>query len=511
MPRPHTTMRKIREVLRLKWGEQLSVRKISLSLSLPRSTVSDYVRRATDAGLTWPLVDVEDDGLERLLFGPKVTPPPSHDLPDFQTVKQELRAKGVTLQLLWLEYRELHPDGYGYSQFCHLYREWRRHLDVVMRQDHKAGEKLFVDFPGLTIPVYDERTLQVTYRAELFVAVLGASNYLYAEALRSQELEHWVMAHAHAFSFFGGVPEVVVPDNLRSGVTTTHRYEPDVNATYLEMAQHYGCVIIPARPYKPRDKAKVEAGVQFCERWIIAVTRHEHFTSLGALNERIAELVERINNRPFKKLDGSRRSVYVEIERSALRPLPDQPYEFATWRRARVNIDYHVEIDRHYYSVPYTLAGEVVEVRVTQNTVEVMAKNRRVASHARSYQRGRHVTDPAHMPDSHRRHLEWTPGRIVSWAATNGPATASFIEGLLVSRPHPEQGFRSALGVMRLAKKYSPERLEAACAKALTLRSFSYKSIESMLKHGLESQALRAPAPRVHRAHDNIRGPDYYH
>jgi transposase len=510
MPRPHTTMRKIRDVLRLRLGDGFSLRQTSRSLGVPPSTVRECCQRATAAGLSWPLDEgLDDDALERLLYGARPSTSTKIPIPDFATVQLELRQKGVTLQLLWLEYRELHPTGYGYSQFCHHYRIWRQRRDVVMRQDHKAGEKMFVDFPGVTIPIYDERTLEVNFRAELFVAVLGASSYLFATALRSQQLEHWVGAHVSAFEFFGGCPEVVVPDNLKSAVTKAHRYEPDVNATYQEMATHYGVAIIPARPYKPRDKAKVEAGVQLAERWIIAVLRRERFTSLAALNERVEELVARINDKPFKKIAGSRSSLFAEIDAPALRALPADPYQFALWRAAKVNIDYHVEVDGHYYSVPYQLAGQILDVRVSATTVELFAKNRRVASHPRSYERGRHVTNAAHMPDSHRRYGEWTPSRIVAWAEKNGPETARFLDELLKSRPHPEQGFRSALGVMRLAVTYSPERLELACAKALSVRSFSYRSVESMLKHGLEQRGV-ARSPRSHRPHANIRGPRNY-
>ena len=510
MPRPHTTMRKVRDVLRLSWGEQLSLRQVARSLAMPHTTVALFLRRATEAGLTWPLPEeLDDDALEARLFA-ATAPSASHAAPDFAAVRKELAIKGVTLQLLWLEYKELHPDGYGYSQFCHLYGTWRRHRDVVMRQDHKAAEKLFVDYPGLTIPIYDERDLTVSFEAELFVAVLGSSSYTFAVATRSQQLEQWIGAHVQTFEFLGGCPEILVSDNLRSGVTRAHRYEPDVNATYQEMAAHYGCVVIPARPYRPRDKAKVEVGVQIAERWIIAVLRKQRFTSLGQLNEVIGELVLKINQKPFKKMEGSRASLFTELDQPALRPLPSDPYEFASFRSAKVNIDYHVEVEHHYYSVPYQLAGQVVDVRLTGSVVEIFLKNRRVASHLRSYHKGRHVTESAHMPDSHRRYLEWTPGRIVVWAEKNGPETAAFVDALMKSRPHPEQGFRSALGVMRLAKRYSPERLEAACARCLCVKSFSYKSVESVLKHGLDQRPLRDGVTRAHSAHGNIRGPNYY-
>lgn len=506
-------MRKIRDVLRLRLGEQLSLRQVSLSLVIPHTTVADYVRRARDAGITsWPLPDElsSDDALEARLFGSSASAPRVRPEPDFEVMKKELPKKGMTLMLLWVEYREEHPNGYEYSQFCQLYRIWRKKLDVTMRQDHKAGEKMFVDFPGLTVPIYDERDLTVSFRAELFVAVLGASSYLYAEALRSQALVHWCHAHENAFAFFGGCPAICVPDNLRSGVTTPHRYEADPNATYQEMAEHYGVVIIPARPYKPRDKAKVEVGVQIAERWIIMRLRKERFTSLGALNDRIDELVEIINQRPFKKLEGSRASVFAEIDQPALRPLPTTRYDFAVWTKAKVSLDYHLQIDRNFYSVPYHLVGSVLDVRTSANVVEIFFKNRRVASHKRSYAKNIAVTEAAHMPSSHRRHAQWTPSRIVHWAQKTGPSTAQFIAALMAARPHPEQGFRSALGVLRLEKRYGPERLELACARSLAIHSFSYKSVASILQHGLDQRPLAAVPMRANPTHSNIRGANYY-
>jgi transposase len=451
-----------------------------------------------------------DDALEARLFGSSASAPRVRPEPDFEVMKKELPKKGMTLMLLWVEYREEHPNGYEYSQFCQLYRIWRKKLDVTMRQDHKAGEKMFVDFPGLTVPIYDERDLTVSFRAELFVAVLGASSYLYAEALRSQALVHWCHAHENAFAFFGGCPAICVPDNLRSGVTTPHRYEADPNATYQEMAEHYGVVIIPARPYKPRDKAKVEVGVQIAERWIIMRLRKERFTSLGALNDRIDELVEIINQRPFKKLEGSRASVFAEIDQPALRPLPTTRYDFAVWTKAKVSLDYHLQIDRNFYSVPYHLVGSVLDVRTSANVVEIFFKNRRVASHKRSYAKNIAVTEAAHMPSSHRRHAQWTPSRIVHWAQKTGPSTAQFIAALMAARPHPEQGFRSALGVLRLEKRYGPERLELACARSLAIHSFSYKSVASILQHGLDQRPLAAVPMRANPTHSNIRGANYY-
>jgi len=506
-------MRKIRDVLRLSLHEGLSLRDVAASLQLPFTTVGDHVRRAKAAGLAWPLPDdLDDDGLEALLFTTAAPATDPRPLPDWAKVHVELRRPHVTLMLVWLEYKEAFPDGYAYSQFCERYRRWRRHVDVVMRQEHRAGEKCFVDFPGRRIPIYDEATGQRSFEAELFVAVLGASSYLYAEALRSQELLHWVTGHCHAFEFFGGCPAIVVCDNLRSGVTRPNRYEPDVNATYAEMAAHYGVAIIPARSYRPRDKAKVEAGVLVAERWIMARLRNEHFTSLGAANVEIARLVAWVNARPFKKLAGSRASLFAELDRPALRPLPANRYEFATWRRAKVNIDYHLEVraDRHYYSVPHRLVGQAVDVRLSAGTVEVFHRHRRVTSHVRVFTPG-YSTDAAHMPESHRRHAAWTPSRIIAWAAKNGPATARLAEVIMAARAHPEQGFRSCLGIVRLGERYGPGRLEAAAERALAVRAHSYRSIESILRTGLDRQPLPPKGPaRTHPSHDNVRGPDYY-
>jgi len=514
MPRPHIAMRKIRDALRLRFGEGLSIRQVSTSLCLPHTTVQDCLRRATEAGLSWPLPEelAADDALEARLYRRAVEASVERPLPDFAWMRRELLRPKVTLMLLWVEYRETHPDGYAYSQFCDLYRRWRKRLDLVMRQEHKAGEKAFVDFPGMTIPIWDPESGEKTCDAELFVAVLGASNYVYAEALPSQELMHWVHAHCNALEAFGGCPAVVVCDNLKSGVTRPHRYEPDVNATFQDMATHYKIAVIPARSYKPRDKAKAEAGVLLAERWIIARLRNETFTSLGELNARIVTLVSWLNDRPFKKLEGSRSKLFHEIERPALRSLPERRYEFATFRPARVGIDYHIEVrsERHFYSVPHRLVGEKVEVRLSARSVEVLHNGRRVASHLRAFRPG-FSTDHAHMPESHRRHAEWTPSRIVSWAEKTGPETAKLVEGVLSSRPHPEQGFRSCLGIVRLGERYGRDRLEAACRRALTVRSYSYRSVESILKKGLDRapEPSSTPAP-CHPNHDNVRGADYY-
>ncbi len=512
MPRPRLAMRKVREILRLARGEGLALRQVGAALGVPFTTVGDHLRRAERAGLSWPLPEELDDvALDALLFPKGAAPEPVRPVPDWGRVHRELRRPGVTLMLLWHEYREDHPDGYSYSQFCLHYRTFQRHLDLPMRQEHRAGERLFVDFPGTRLAIHDRRSGAVAFEAELFVAVLGASNFLHAEAIGSQGLEHWIDAHVHAFEALGCVPRVVVCDNLRSGVTRAHRYEPDVNATYEEMAAHYGVAIIPTRPRKPRDKAKVEAGVLLAERWILARLRNRRFYSLAEANAAIAECVAAINDRPFRKMAGSRRSWFEELERPVMRPLPATRYEFARWRIGlKVNIDYHVESNRHYYSVPHQLVGARVDVRTTANTVEVFHTSRRVASHLRDDTPGRHSTDPAHMPESHRRHAEWSPSRIIDWANKTGPSTAALAEAIMTSRPHPEQGYRSCLGIIRLADRYSPERVEAACTRALAVKALSYRSVESILRHGLDSQPLRAGPARTHPHHPNLRGAGYY-
>lgn len=515
MPRPRLDMRKVRDILRLAEGQGLSIRQTAASLGIPVMTVSNQLRRTRQAGVGWPLPEgMTDADLEARLFSrPPIPPSESRPLPDWNYVHRELRRPGVTLMLLWMEYKETHPEnGYGYSQFCLRYRAWQRHLDVVMRQEHRAGEKLFVDFPGQTLPIYERGSGEVALQAELFVAVLGASSYLYAEAVVSQDRQSWIQAHVGCFEALGCLPQIVVPDNLASAVKKAHRYEPDLNASYQEMAAHYQVAIIPARPRKPRDKAKAEAGVLLAERWILARLRNRRFYSLAEVNAEIAKLVAWLNDRPFKKLPGSRRQLFEELERPVMRPLPASRYSYGAWKiGVKVNIDYHVEWDRHYYSVPYQLVGQRVDLRASAGAVEVFHSSKRVASHLRSFSPGRHTTDPAHMPDSHRRHAEWTPSRIVAWAEHTGPNTAALAEEIMQARTHPEQGYRSCLGIIRLADRYGTERVEAACARALAARALSYRSVESILSHGLDSQPLgERPPPRTHRRHHNLRGPEYY-
>jgi len=504
-------MRQVREVLRLKWECGFSDRKTARGCGLSRPAVAEYVKRATAAGLSWPLpAALEDGALEARLFPPAPVHVGPRPLPDLPTMHRELARKGVTLMLLWEEYKAVHPEGLQYSQFCEHYRGYARRLDLPMRQVHRAGEKCFVDYAGQTVPVIDRHTGEV-HAAQIFVAVLGASNYTYCEATWTQGLPDWIGSHVRTFDDFQGVPELLIPDNLRSAVTRAHRYEPLVNETYAEMAAHYGISILPARSRRPRDKAKVEVGVQVVERWILARLRHQTFFSLAELNDAIAVLRERLNARAFRKLPGSRRQLFESLDRPAMKALTAERYVFAEWKRARVHIDYHIEVAGHYYSVPYQWVGQPLDVRVTATTVEAFQRGSRIAAHARSPLKGRHTTVTEHMPVAHREYAEWTPARLVAWAAQTGTATATLIERILASRAHPQQGFRSCLGIMRLGKTCGMDRLEAACARALALGALSYRSLESILRQGLDRQKPPTRGESIPAiAHDNVRGGDYY-
>lgn len=505
-------MRRIREVLRQRWECGLSERIVAASCSLARSTVAKYVERARETGLCWPLPEgLTDEELERRLFPVEsVSQAEPRVMPDWTEVHRQLARKGVTLRLVWEEYKQAQPDGFQYTQFCVRYRQWRAALDLPMRQEHKAGEKLFVDYCGQTMPVTDRKSGQAR-EAQIFVAVLGASNYTYAEACWTQSLPEWIMAHVHAFRYLGGVPALLISDNLKAGVSAAHRYEPEVNRTYEALGEHYGVAILPTRVRKPKDKAKVEKGVQDVERRILAPLRHRTFFSLAELNEAIAPLLMQYNEQPFQKLPGSRRSLFEQLDKPALRPLPLQPYEYAEWRKARVNIDYHVAIEGNYYSVPYQLVNESLDVRITITAVECFHKHKRVASHLRLQRQGQYATLTAHMPKSHQDYAQWTPERLVHWAEKTGPETVRAVETILRARPHPQQGFRACLGLMRLGKEYGPERLEAACTRALATQTVGFKSIESILKRALDKTPLpQKPPEKPPLDHDNIRGPEYY-
>jgi transposase len=511
------SMRHTREILRQKWQLGRSHRQVRDSVQVSLGSIDGALTRATAAGLDWAKVEALSDAeLEALLYKKAaVTQARRRALPDFAVVHAERKRVGVTLELLHMEYLEKHPDGYQYSRFCELYRQWCKRRGVTMRQEHRAGDKTFVDYSGKKPRIVDPKTGEAN-EVELFVAVLGASNYTFAEASMTQRGPDWIASHQHAFAYFGGVTAAVVPDQLKSGVTRPCRYEPGVQRTYEEMAQHYGTTVLPARPGKARDKAKVEVAVQIAQRWILARLRNQTFFSLDALNERIAELVEELNDRRMRVYGCSRRELYERIERATLRPLPTEPFVYGEWKIGlRVNIDYHVDVDHHYYSVHFTLAREEVDVRVAAMTVEIFHDHRRVAAHPRSWARGRHTTTSAHMPVRHQKHLEWTPSRLIHWAGTIGPGTARLVEAILADRPHPEQGYRSCLGILRLGKRYGEARLEAACARAFAAGARSYRHVDSILKSGLDRVPVESDPPAAPTTddgmHDNIRGPKYYH
>lgn len=503
-------MRRISEILRLKYEGGLSHRAIARACGVGVGTVSEYVQRSERAGLGWPLsAELDEAALEARLFS---SPAPGREraTPDLPSIHQELKRAGVTLHLLWEEYRGVHTaGGYGYSQFCEIYRRWAGKLRPSMRQEHRAGEKVFVDFSGKRPHVVDRKTGE-EIPVELFVGVLGASCYTYAEATETQKLHDWIGAHTRMLEYFGGSSAIWVPDQLKSGVTGSCRYEPGVNRSYQELASHYSAVVVPARPRKPQDKAKVEAMVLVVQRWIVARLRNRTFFDLVELNAAIRELLDDLNSRPMQKIGVSRRELWERLDRPALKPLPAGRYELAQWKVCRVNIDYHVDVDRHPYSVPYQLIHEEVEARYSASVVEIYYKGRRVASHPRRYNH-QPSTLSEHMPSSHRAHAEWTPSRLIHWAEKTGPATGRVVAGILENRPHPEQGYRACLGLMRLGRRYGAERLEAASTRAEHLRSYSYRTVKNILAAAqdrlpFEGEPSHEPTP----THDNIRGAEYY-
>lgn len=503
-------MKQLRDILRLRHEHGLPQRQIARALGIGLGTVSEYLSRAERAGLGWPLPeDLDDSALEGRLFprAPGLEPP--RLLPDLALLHQELKRPGVTLQLLWVEYLDAHPGGYRYSQFCELYRRFARTLNPTMRQVHKAGEKAFVDFSGKRPEIVDPTTGEVT-PVELFVGALGASHYFYAEATPGQDLGSWIEAHVRMVEWFGAAPAVYVPDNLKSGITAACRYEPGVNRTYEEFARYYGGVVIPARAGTPRDKAKVENAVLLAQRWILAALRHRTFFSLAELNAAIRELLPVLNARPLQKLKVSRRELFERLDRPAMKALPAARYEMAAWKTATVNIDYHVAVADNYYSVDHALIHQAVETRLTTTTVEIFLRSRRITSHRRLHGRGLYSTHKEHMPRAHRAHAEWSPSRLIRWGRTTGRDTGAVVAAILKNRPHPEQGYRSCLGLMRLGRQFGPERLEAACHRARQLGAESYKTVKNILAAGADrlplEEEITRPAPR----HDNIRGADYY-
>ena len=506
-------MRKAREILRLKHEVGLSHRAIAGSLGVSVGVVGEVSSRAKRAMLSWPLPeDLGDDVLSVKLYGVPRSGRPRHALPDFGRVHLELRRAGVTLELLHVEYLEAHPDGYRRSRFCGLYRQWLAKQSVTMRQTHRAGERIFVDYSGKRPEIVDPITGRIV-DVELFVAVLGASSFAYVEATRTQTVEDFIGSHVRMFASFGGVAAMLVPDQLRSAVSGPSSYEPAIQRTYQDMAEHYNTSVFPARPAHPRDKAKVENAVLQVERWVLAKLRNQVFFSLDELNVRIRELVDELNAKTMKTYGASRRELFERLDKPVLRPLPSSPYELAKWTHATVSLDYHVLVDHHAYSVSYRHVRDRVEVRATATTVEVIRHGVRIASHVRSREMGGRTTDIAHMPVSHRKHMSWTPATLVAWAATIGPETQQIVEAILSDRPHPEMGYRSCLGIRRLVKTYDAARIEAACGRAFAAGGRSSRHIETILRAGLDRVAQPAvdEVPDSVADHENVRGGAYYH
>lgn len=503
-------MRNSREIVRQKWLLGRAHRAIAESVGASLGVVSKTLQRASAAGLTWETVQgIEDEELERRLY-PHAASEAERPEPDCVWMHRERHRPGVTLELLHHEYLEQHPNGLRYTTFCDRYRAWLGRRGLVMRQVHAAGDKAFVDYSGKKPRIVDASTGEVT-DVELFVAALGASNLTYAEASHTQRGPDWIASHVRMLEYFGGVPGALVPDQLKSGVTRACLYEPETQRTYEELAEHYGTTVLPARPAHPRDKAKVEVAVQIAQRWLLARIRDEVFHSLCELNARLWELLVDLNGRVMRRYGKSRRDLFEQMERAALRALPATRFEYVEWLKARVNIDYHVAVEGHLYSVPYRLVHEQVEARIGAEVVEILHGRTRVAAHRRSHVKGAFTTLTEHMPSAHRAHAEWTPSRILAWAGKVGAATRDLCEAILAERPHPEQGFRSCLGILRLGKRYGEVRLEAACNRALRVKARSYRHVESILKNGLDRVATRDEQTSLSLAHENVRGRDYYH
>src|SRR5271167_3753329 len=516
MPAERVSMRQAREIIRLKFSTSLPTREIARRLGLAPSTVRETLSRLDSAGLSWPLPEgIGDAELEAALYANRRSKRGHrrHAEPDWPTVHRELKRKHVTLLIVWDEYIAADPDGYSYSRFCELYRGFEAKLSPTMRQTHAAGERLFVDYAGDGAPVVIDRLTGEIRMAQIFVAVLGASSFTFAKATWTQALPDWIDAHVRALEAIGGVPELVVPDNARTAVVKPSFYDPEVNRTYAEMAAHYGTAILPARPRKPRDKAKVEQAVLIVERWLLGRLRRRIFTSLADVDAALGELMAQLNDRQsLRRLGVTRRQLLEEVDRPALKALPDEPYEYSEWRVRRVGVDYHVDIDAHYYSVPYRFARAEVEARLTACGVEIFHKGERIAVHLRASGNRKHTTVPEHMPSSHRRYAGWTIERIREDARKIGPATAALCEQILEGRPHPEQGYRACLGIVRLAGSFGAARVEAAAERAMEIGARTYGSVKSILDNKLDRRpAPKRPADTAPILHPNIRGPRYYH
>lgn len=512
-------MRRVRDILRLKFEIGLSGRDVARRSGIGATTIREMLKRFEVSGLEWPLAPALTDAeLEERLYGKAATRQGQRrrSEPDWPAINRELKRKHVTLQIVWDEYIAADPDGYRYSRFCELYRGWESRLPVTMRQIHLGGDKMFVDYAGDTVPVIVDRRTGKTQGAHIFVAVLGGSSLSFALATWTEKLPDWIEGHVQALAYFGGVPALIVPDNPKVAVIRACFYDPDINKTYAELAAHYGTSLLPARPRRPRDKAKVEALVRIVERWLLGKLRRQRFYSLADVNAAIAGMLKALNDeRVLRAYRKTRRQLFEEIDLPHLKPLPAEPFVLAEWKRRKAGIDYHVEFDGHFYSIPYRHARTDVELRATRRTVEIFLHGDRIACHMRGSGDGKHTTLAEHMPSSHRRYAGMTPAALLKSADAIGPNTALFCKRVLERRPHPEQGFRTCLGVVRMAKVFGSARLEAACERALEIGALSYGSVKSILDSRLDGKPVVRRGDDLDQTldlfHTNIRGSTYYH
>ena len=503
------SMRRIKECLRLHYEGNLNQTELSRTLLTSRSTIQYYLKRAECCGKTWAeLKELPEKQLEELLFHHEKRAESKRPEPDWALVHNAYQSKSyITLQILWQEYIDTHPDGYSYTRFCVHYHAWALYLKGYMRQRHIAGEKLFVDYSGKKPRIRDLRTGE-DREVEMLVMAWGLSHYLYVEAQESQRLPDWIMGHRRGYEYFDCVPHIEVPDNLKSAVSKACRYDPDVNVTFTEFAHHYGVAIIPTRPRKPKDKPKVENAVLIVQRWILACLRNRVFYSLHELNKAIRELVDKINDKPMQLLKKSRRELFLEQDKPNALPLPSEPFVYREWSFPKVAFDYHITVNENFYSAPWTLAGQKVSARLMENTVEIYHQHERVALHQRSRLSHQYTTEPTHMPEAHQKYVEWTPARLFIWAEEIGTATRQLIEKVIKTKSHPQQGFRPAMGILRLGKTYGNDRLEAAAQIALTFGFLRVQQIADLLRNGMDKQPLGSTETVTNKS--NIRGRDYY-
>lgn len=497
----------IKEVIRLKSESKLSHEEIAHGLRISKGVVTKYLGLAAAAGLDWATAREMDEHELAARLLPRTSREAAYIEPDWGRVHRELDRKGVTLMLLWQEYVQAHPHGrtWRYTQFCEHYKTFNRRLKRSMRQHRRPGEKLFIDFAGSTVALTDGK------RAQIFVAAMGASSYTFACATASQTMQDWIGATVRALAFYGGVPQLIVPDNPRALIADPDRYEPRANATVKDFARHYGTSVLAARPGHPRDKATAESAVQVVTRWILARLRDERLDTVAAVDAAIARLLPSLNDRPFQKLPGSRRSTFEELDAPALMPLPASPYEIAYFKTVKVHPDYHVEVERHRYSVPYVLVGQTLEARLTARAVELLLRGKRVASHARSSRRGGYSTVDAHMPASDQAHKSWTPERLIQWGRRVGLATGELVIRILERNKHPEHGYRACLGLLSLGKRYGNARLEAACERVLALGAYKYSHVRDILANNRDQlDANEAQSDWISPDHAHVRGPGHY-